>query len=190
MGRQFRIYVLPADVDALVDDLQRSTGARFFLDKSQTAEPREVSADTVSRSAQVHDGLMGYERCYLASREGAPPAMRHIATQGYWLVDTDSESIEFDGCRYGDDLLIEGRFYYQTDLLTLAGDAIVPKSDDFVRWAERVFRRAKKMLTWDAEVQAYVGDEAARWAQSGGRFSTSFALTRKTASLEEGRKPN
>jgi hypothetical protein len=40
----------------------------------------------------------------------------------------------------------------------------------FVGWTEKLFRFAKRLLKRDAELDAYVGEEARRWRREGGVF--------------------
>jgi hypothetical protein len=174
MGRQFRVYLLPADVDNLLSYLKENLGARVFAAESSTSSPPEVVSRTLDRSHPCHSGLQCYGRCYL-SRD-AQIATWFIEKRGYWLTNTESEVIEFDGCDFGDLALVEGRFYYQIDRLSLRRDALVPKGRKFVEWAEEVFRRSKKLLLWDKELQAYVGTEAAQWRKQGGVFTQGFEL--------------
>jgi hypothetical protein len=168
MGRQFRFYLLPSDVDHLVDDLKNIVGIRLFLAKTPTAELVEVSTRTSERSKLESGGLLHCERCYLAPDNGTRIHPKFIEQQGYWLVNTESEVIEFDGCDYGGDILTEGRFYYQIDVLSASGDALIPKSLGFVKWAERLFRRAKRSLIWSTEFNAYIGREARLWKSDPG----------------------
>ena len=55
------------------------------------------------------------------------------------------------------------------------GNTIVPKRIEFLQWAEKVFRVAKKGLQRSRALDAYVGLEASSWESEGGRLA-SLAL--------------
>jgi hypothetical protein len=67
-------------------------------------------------------------------------------------------------------VLVGGRFYFQNDLLV--GGIIAPKRREFLAWADRVFRLAKKSLTRSKTLDAYVGEHAEKWRRGGGRFAS------------------
>lgn len=94
--------------------------------------------------------------------------MSFYPTRSEWLVQTESEVIEFSGCAFDGNLLRCGRFHFQNDLLV--GDMIVPKRKEFLDWADRVFRVSKKLLRRSKTLDAYVGKEADAWREAGGRF--------------------
>ena len=80
----------------------------------------------------------------------------------------DSEFVEFSGCDYDGSTLRVGRFYFQNDFLL--DDTIWPKRTEFLRWADRLFRQAKKQLQWSPNIQAYIGADAERFRRDGNRF--------------------
>jgi hypothetical protein len=92
-----------------------------------------------------------------------------IRSRSLWIIDTDSEVIEFRGCEFDGDVLVRGRFYFQTDVVV--DGLIVPKRKDFLVWADKVFRLAKKSLVRSKALDAYVGECAERWRRKGGRFA-------------------
>jgi hypothetical protein len=95
--------------------------------------------------------------------------MRFIPTQSYWLVEDQLELIEFSGCDYDGTTLVVGRFYFQPDMLI--GDTIWPKREEFIEWADRIFRYTKKLLIRSKDLDAYVGEDAYKWWQEGGTFT-------------------
>jgi hypothetical protein len=107
--------------------------------------------------------------CYITPVKGADIKMRFISVLSQWNVEIESEVIEFSGCEFDGNVLLRGRFYFQTDLLV--GDMVAPKGSAFLTWAEKVFRLAKKSLRRSKALDAYVGEHAERWRQSGGRFA-------------------
>lgn len=89
-----------------------------------------------------------------------------------WLVQIESEAIEFSGCDFDGELLLIGRFYFQTDLLI--GDAIWPKRPEFLKWGDRVFGFVKRRLTYSPSMMAYLGPAAAKWWKEGGQFASGI----------------
>jgi hypothetical protein len=106
--------------------------------------------------------------------------MRFIAEQNYWIIDTDSEVIEFSGCDFdGDGVLVSGRFYFQNDVLI--GDGIWSKRSEFLKWASRVFRVAKGTMRYSKPLEAYVGKDAELWWRNGGKFAAAVWPGREPA---------
>ena len=92
-----------------------------------------------------------------------------VEKQERWYVDSEpAEVIAFSTCAFGPGVLVEGSFSYQIDRLSVAKDDIVPKGSEFVTWAKRIFRSAKKRLRYDKGLDAYVSTEADLWAKQGG----------------------
>lgn len=154
MSKQFHLYLLPTDVDSLIDTLRTQVGVSLIQSSSPSLTP------VLLESARAD--------CYLSLR-GAEIKMKFIRSRSLWIVDTDSEVIEFSGCEFDGKVLVRGRFYFQTDVLM--DGLIVPKRTDFLGWADRVFRVTKKLLVRSKALDAYVGDHAEKWKQNGGRFA-------------------
>jgi len=95
--------------------------------------------------------------------------MCFVPVLSHWTVQTESEAVEFTGCEFDGSVLVRGRFYFQKDLLV--GDMIVPMRREFLCWADKAFRLAKKSLLRSTTLDAYVGEHAARWRREGGRFA-------------------
>jgi hypothetical protein len=95
--------------------------------------------------------------------------MRFIPIHSHWSIQIESEVIEVQGCEYEGNVLVQGRFYFQNDVLS--NGVIIPKRKEFLAWAHKVFRTVKKSLRWSKTFDAYVGEEAEKWRQAGGRFA-------------------
>jgi hypothetical protein len=169
MGRQFQLYLLPEDAESLIAELQSRVGLRLLCEDSPSAAP--VETDTpVSESISKAGDLVHSCRCYLAPPWVSKIKMHPKRAELLWHVDQESEVIEFSGCHLRGNLLVRGRFYYQPEFV--AGNAFVAKSEEFLTWAEKVFRTAKKLLhKQPGVIYAYVGDGAQRWRTQGGRFA-------------------
>ncbi|HEX5235010.1 MAG TPA: hypothetical protein VFW25_06725 [Silvibacterium sp.] len=176
MGRQFRFYILPSDAEALISELRLHSGLKLIQETSPTFTPIEVASPV--QNAPRFFGVFGLRdassvRCYLASANSAEIKMLYYPTRSEWLVQEESEVIEFSGCEYdGDGLLQIGRMYFQSDVLI--GDTVWRKRKEFTDWASKIFRTAKKSMRYSESLQAYVGREADNWQKNGGRFIALF----------------
>jgi hypothetical protein len=181
MSRQFQVYLLPADVEALIHTLKSQLGVLLIEPFSSGPFP------TPLESLLRNDPLMlktasARVDCYIVPSTEADIKMRFIPTGAHWSVEAESEAIEFAGCEFDGNVLVRGRVYFQNDLLV--GDMIVPKRREFLAWADGVFRLAKKSLRRSKAFDAYVGQHAERWRQERGRFS--WFVNPETGPIYEG----
>jgi hypothetical protein len=166
MSRQFRFYLLPSDIERVVAELRARFGVKVIEADSPKISPVEI--DSPVRAASLGDATSIY--CYLMPPAGADIKTWYMVKRQLWAVDISSEVIQFSGCDYDGNVLLIGRFYFQTDFLD--GDSIWRKRPEFLAWAGKIFRWTKKFLHWSKELQAYVGEDAMRWKQNGGRFDS------------------
>jgi len=161
MSRQFQVYLLPSDVEALLDTL------RAKLDISLIRP--DASAPVIeSIVSPISDNALVLKTCYIVPSE-ANIKMRFAAQNSRWVIEGASELIEFSGCEFDGGVLVRGRLYFQPDFL--AKGAIFRKRAEFLSWADQVFRVAKRSLHRSKTLDAYVGEHAERWRQGGGRFA-------------------
>jgi hypothetical protein len=170
MSKQCRFFLLPSDIERLLDELRSRVGFRLISSKSLTLSPTELESP-ISESKYVSEAtktkfLRVY--CYLMPLAEAEIKFHYLSKQGQWAVLESSEVIQFSGCDYDGSNLSIGRFYFQND--QLIGDTIWPKRDEFLQWADRIFRTTKKLLDHSKSLQAYLGKDAAEWELKGGRF--------------------
>ena len=170
MSRQFHLYLLPEDVDALIQTLRLKLGVELV--QPWSPEPLPV----FSESALVRRGAAIKVDCYIVPGRDAEIRMRPVRGRPRWDVDIESEVIEFRGCEFDGKILVRGRFYLQNDLLV--NGMIVPKSGDFLSWADKVFRFTKKFLNRSKSLDAYLGSKAQEWKQKGGRFAWTVSSER------------
>ena len=107
--------------------------------------------------------------CYFTMAHGAAVKVWYAGKREEWLVDDDSDVIQFSGCDFEGSVLQIGRFYYQTNFVV--GNEFRDKSSAFIAWAEQVSRATKKQLVYSPKMMAYAGEDAARWRRDGGRFA-------------------
>ena len=171
MSRQFQVYLLPADVEALIDTLKSQLGVLLIEPSSSRPFPIQLESPLRNDPLMLKTASTRVD-CYIVPPAEADIKMRFIPTRAHWSVETESEAIKFAGCEFDGNVLVRGRLYFQNDLLV--GDMIVPKRREFLAWADGVFRLAKKSL----------GQHAQRWRQDGGRFS--WFVNPETGPIYEG----
>lgn len=168
MSRQFYIYLLPPDIESLT--LKLKTQLNVSLLESTTLTPKPVEAKSCVCKGGVQLGKRAVcAACFIARSVDTHIRMQFIPAKAVWSVDLQSEAIEFSGCEFDENLLVRGRFYFQNDLLS--NDLIIPKRQDFLTWADKVFRTVKKSLRRSKTMNAYIGEHAERWRLEGGRFA-------------------
>jgi len=172
MSRQFRMYLLPSDADALVRELSKHVELKIFQEDSPTPEPIELKSPVRNRSIPFNGVQASSINCYLAPSNGARIDINFYRNPDRWIIDSSSEAIEFSGCDFNGAILLIGRFYFQTD--ELVDGAIYKKRSEFTNWADTVFRYAKKFLYRNSELDAYVGEDAIAFRKQGGRFASSI----------------
>lgn len=165
MSRQFRVYLLPSDIERLTAELRSRFGVKLIAATAPSMTPVEI--DSYLRTAE-YDGST-YVDCYLVPSSGAEIKMSYIPKRQLWSVNESSEAIQFSGCDYHGEVLEIGRFYFQTDMLI--GDALWPKRPEFLQWGDQLFRTTKRLLYRDKAMDVYVGEDALQWRQRGGRFA-------------------
>jgi hypothetical protein len=170
MSRQFHLYLLPADVDSLLHTLRSKLGISLIQSSSPRPIPSRMESPICKGGLQLKTATVRVDCCLTPPKE-ADIRMRFVPILSHWSVQTESEVIEFEGCEFDGSVLVRGRFYFQNDLLV--DDMIVPKRKEFLTWADKVFRLAKKSLHRSKTLDAYVGEHAKKWRQSGGRFAWS-----------------
>jgi hypothetical protein len=171
MGRQFRFYILPSDANALADRLRTRFGAKVLVDYSPEYELFEVDMPFRENSTGSLEALSSLNRFYLAQQSGQL-TRNYCPKPNWWVIDSDSEGIEFSGCAFDGITLLVGRLWYQTDFVRNL--QLVSKSIGFVKWAESVYRFTKTFLHYEREIDAYVGEDALKFHQSGGLFASSI----------------
>jgi hypothetical protein len=184
MSKQFRVYIVPSDIESVLAELRAKVGLKIIEETSPSSTPIEVESPLRKRSLWIKEKDFVSARCYLVPTSGADIKMRFIPKQSHWIVNSEgAEGIEFSGCGYDGSTLIQGRFYFQNDMLI--DDTIWPKRKEFTDWANKVFRITKKQLHWSKGLEAYIGAGAERFRQNGGRFATGLRPTGEPAYDEE-----
>ena len=168
MSKQCRFFLLPSDVERLLAELRSQVGLKLISRRSLVLKPTELESPFSEYVSQATKTKFTHVNCYLAPPTEAEIKMHHLTKQAQWAVSESSEVVEFSGCDYDGNTLHVGRLYFQND--QILGDAIWPKRDEFLHWADRLLQTTKKLLERSKTLNAYVGKDAAEWERSGGRF--------------------
>ena len=168
MSKQCRFYLLPSDVERLLDELHARVGFKLISNRSVTMTPIEMNSHFSEYCSKATSSTFRRVNCYLATPTVSGINMDYLPTRREWAILPSSEAIEFSGCDFDGSTLWIGRLYFQTD--QLIGDAIWPKRGEFLQWADRVIQTARRHLERSKSLDAYLGKDAAAWEQNGGRF--------------------
>ena len=138
MGRQFRYYCMPDDLAQIQSRaLVPSGGQLVVAEKSGEAEVL-----TVVEKFDLPLDAMGKETLFLLL---APPSeMSRIEYQGNYIDTSNSHLIELGRCYISNGYISPARFWYEPR--TFERGQFFEKPANFVSWADRVFREAKKVL--------------------------------------------
>ena len=168
MSKQCRFYLLPSDVERLLAELRSQVGLKLISKRSPVLKPTELESPFSEYVSQPTKAKFLHVDCFLTPPTEAEIKMHHLTKQEQWTVAESSEVVEFSGCDYDGKTLSIGRFYFQND--QLIGDALWPKRDEFLQWADGLFQTTKKLLKRSKTLNAYIGKDAAAWERNGGRF--------------------
>lgn len=167
MSKQFYVYLLPADVESLVCTLKSHLDVSLIHPSSSGPFPVELESPISKDALMLKEGAVRVD-CFI-TRKNADIKMRFVQSLSHWSVQGESEVIEFQGCEFDGSVLVRGRLYFQNDFLLQ--DMIAPKRAEFLAWADKLLRLAKKSLHRSKTLDAYVGEHAEKWKQEGGRFA-------------------
>jgi hypothetical protein len=167
MSKQFYVYLLPADVESLVYTLKSRLDVSLIQPSSSGPFPIKLENPVCKDALMLKKRAVRVD-CFII-RKDADIKMRYVPALSHWSVQGESEVIEFQGCEFDGSVLVRGRLYFQNN--SLLQDMIAPKRREFLIWADKVFRLAKKSLLRSKTLDAYVGEHAEKWKQDGGRFA-------------------
>lgn len=171
MSKQFDVYVLPSDANSLVEGIYARFGLRILRKYSPTRVSVEISSPVQTSSNWLKAAGSTSIECYLAPMDGRIQSF-YCEQPDHWVIDSNSEVIEFSGCDFDGWTLLVGRFYFETAFVQ--NGSWVKKREGFVKWADAVFRYSKRLLHREKQMDAYIGKEAAGFRQTGGVFARSI----------------
>lgn len=168
MSKQCRVFLLPTDIERLLEQLRLRAKVKVIARKSPSMNPVDLTSPFSGYVSQVTSTNFLHLDCLLIPSASSEVRMRYLAKQNQWVVSESSEAVEFTGCDYDGRILRPGRLYFQTD--QALGEDIWPKRAEFLRWADQLLQITKAALRRSAVLNAYVGTDAAAWEHDGGRF--------------------
>jgi hypothetical protein len=180
MSKQFYVYLLPADVESLVRTLRSRLDVSLIQPWSLGPCPVKLESPICKNALMLKEGAVRVD-CFITAND-ADIKMRFVPALSRWVVESESEVIEFHGCEFDGKVLVRGRLYFQADFLLQ--DMVAAKRKEFVTWADKVFRLAKKSLGRSKTLDAYVGLNAEKWRQESGRFA--WIVTQERGPIYEG----
>src|ERR1700742_3076536 len=93
MGRQFRFYLLPSEMDQFLSKLKAEHGLRILLTKSDKAEPLEVDSATSRYSEIAATGIYAFGQYYLVSSTEAKTPVWYSEESGRWHIDSEQSEV-------------------------------------------------------------------------------------------------
>ena len=168
MGKQFHVYLLPDDVETLVNTLKSQLDVSLIQPFSNDPHPIDMQSAISQQGGSVR------VNCYMIQK-GADIKMKFIPSQARWDVQPDSEVIEFRGASSMETFWCVDVF---TCKVTFSWEICSHLNEEFLTWAEKVFRLAKKSLHRSKSLNVYVGERAEEWKRKGGRFAWMVTAAR------------
>ena len=161
MGRQFSFFLGPEDVAPFEETLLSNGDITFLVDQP------------LGRIATELPGLAAGSMRTLLARPSDVSKIQFnpIKTQVYISSDCFSQNfIECDVLTIlHNGYILEGRLYYNATYWNTQNEH-VQKPEEFVKWAERLYRRTKKSLT-HVEKWFYAGGHAMQLRAEGFKFN-------------------
>lgn len=178
MGRQFNFFLAPGDERSFEEALRKAGDAVFLAHTPGSSRPSEVPTSVVPRMGEE------YLRIFLVRRHD----LDHVedALERREAPSRVLPVIEFDRCYRVTGLIRRGRLWFETRYFDDDGST-VRKTEDFIRWAERLFRFGKLALK-RTETGDYAGASALRGRGTKWKFEGIDAPVRMSAA--SGPKPD
>lgn len=141
MGRQFRLYLIPSDIDRMILELRAGFDIKLIDTVSTGPTPAEIDSP-ISYPSPLRPEVISVH-CYLAPPKGADIRVWYMPKRQLWAIDEErSEVIQFSGCSFDGKVLDCGRLYYHADMLV--DDLIWAKRSNFVERQSDCFERRSK----------------------------------------------
>jgi hypothetical protein len=168
MGRQFSFYILPSETNLLVEQLRKRFEAKLLVDYSRADKLLEVDLPFRENAAGDMESISMDIRFYLAP-SSSQIKRSYFPKPDWWVIDSDSEGIEFLGCKFNGKAVAIGRFLYEINVVRDL--QYISKSTEFLKWAETVYRYTKSLLHYDRSTDTYFGKDAVSFREEGGQLA-------------------
>jgi hypothetical protein len=162
VGHQIALYLSLKDATDLERELLRPDEDLILKSRSRGPFPSCVtSIDLVADGNRLY--FFYFARCV----DLDTIVTREVPAQGYWAINQIfSPVIEFSLGRFDGEVLRSGRLYY-IDSYYDEKKMLVGKPADFIEWSRQLFRKVKRLLMYDKDLGAYLGNEAVEMRDSG-----------------------
>ncbi len=139
MGRQVNFFLHPDDQNEF-DQFLKKFDDIIIIPYYHYSDKLSLIDNTV-----VTDFRKTGTRVHLARRSDLPNVkLKHIETQKYWLVNTNSPVLDFDRSIFRDNNIHSGRLYFQSKFVS--NMQWIDKSIDFVKWSDNIIKATRKRL--------------------------------------------
>lgn len=163
MGRQINFFLHPDDQKDF-ETILTSTCEVSFLPYYHFDNKVRTIHDTI-----INDFKKEGKRVYVVRHPDLIHIrLQHIEKFGYWLVDDNELPVlHYDRCIFENNKITSGRLYFQPQFVR--DMQWVPKSDEFVNWADNLIKTARRKLKkykfdmggWS--YSEYVGKQTELW---------------------------
>ncbi len=163
-GKQFGFFLAPSDQLEFEGELRTSGDIVFLSERPSLPAAEELSTTQILKMGKEPLGVL------IARREDVGslrfPAVKNT---NIYVCDTyDSLAVEFSRCYVTERFIRAGRLY-RVDKYWDKNNNLATKPADFIDWAERLHKIAKKSLT-KVEQGYFAGKEALELRASGVAF--------------------
>ena len=165
MGRQVNFFLHPDDQQEF-DDFLKTFDEIVFIPYYHRTDKLTFISDTI-----VNDYVKEGIRVYLARKSDLNKIrLDYIATQEYWLINSDSPVLEFDRSIFRENTILSGRLYFQTKFVE--NMVWVDQPADFVKWSDNIIKSARRNLNkfkrdfGSFSYTDYLGSNALDWMKT------------------------
>jgi len=138
MGRQFRYYCLERDLADIQHQVFVPAGGQLVISENCDGMHRMLPINKFA----LERNRMGHEPIQLLLLP--PLEMQREVLNGEWIDTSKSHVIEVNRCYTDGKLIRLARFWYETKYFV--GTEPYTKPNEFVEWAECIFRKTKQLL--------------------------------------------
>ncbi|WP_207421175.1 hypothetical protein [Desertivirga brevis] len=165
MNRQVNFFLHPHDQQEF-DAFLKTFDDIVFIPYYHHSDKITLIQDTI-----VRDFIKEGARVYLARRSDlAKIRLDYIAPQKYWLVNSNTPTLDFDRSIFRENSIHSGRLYFQPKFVE--NMQWVDKSEDFVKWSDNIIKATRRKLKkYKHELGAYtytalLGNKALDWMKA------------------------
>lgn len=181
MGKQVRFYMMPEDELAFLRFVCQDQNVVLLADSSPTPE-LEIIKDLLSspRQRSKLETVLIWNKAFplrdndvreihLTEYKGEIGAFIETGKVIYSVNTPSAYVVEFSPSFVRGSELVKGRIW--ANMYRLEGDALVYKGKDFESWYDRIAQWLRRNFKRIRGVDGYLGPQALKWYQGGGKLS-------------------